>query len=61
VTVSFVPEVEETRVTVQMVFPSEATREHVIQKYGAAKGPTQTLALIIHDFAGGKRKGALKD
>jgi uncharacterized protein YndB with AHSA1/START domain len=38
VTVTFVEEGKKTKVTVRMVFPSAAAREHVAEKYGAVGG-----------------------
>jgi len=43
ITVTFVEEIRKTRVTVQMLSPSAAAREHVIKKYGADEGLKQTL------------------
>ena len=35
-----------TRLTLRMVFPTAAAREHVVQKYGAIEGGNQTLARL---------------
>lgn len=43
VTVTFAEEGKKTKVTVRMVFPSAAAREHVAKKYGAVEGLIQTL------------------
>ena len=43
VTVIFAEESGKTRLTMRMVFPSAAARDHVVQKYGAIEGAKQTL------------------
>jgi uncharacterized protein YndB with AHSA1/START domain len=35
-----------TRVTIRMVFPSAADRDHVIKEYGAIEGGKQTLGRL---------------
>lgn len=42
VTVTFAEEGGKTRLTMQMLFPSAAAREHVVNKYGAVEGGRQT-------------------
>jgi uncharacterized protein YndB with AHSA1/START domain len=46
VTVTFAEQGSKTRLTVQMLFPSAAARDHVIKKYGAAEGLNQTLSRL---------------
>jgi uncharacterized protein YndB with AHSA1/START domain len=46
VTVTFAAEGCKTRLTMRMLFPSAAVREHVVAKYGAVEGAWQTLARL---------------
>lgn len=46
VTVTFAPEGGKTCLTMQMLFPSAAAREHVVKKYGAIEGADQTLGRL---------------
>ena len=45
-TVTFAKRGDKTEVTVQMLFPSAEAREHVVKKYGAVEGLTQTLGRL---------------
>ena len=45
-TVTFAEQRDKTKLTVQMVFPSAASREHVVKKYGATEGLHQTLGRL---------------
>lgn len=40
-----------TRLTLKMVFPSAAAREHVVKTYGAIEGGKQTLARLAEQLA----------
>jgi uncharacterized protein YndB with AHSA1/START domain len=46
VTVTFDAEGGQTKVTMHMLFPSHAAREHVVTKYGAVEGAKQTLGRL---------------
>ena len=46
VTVTFAEEAGMTTLTMRMLFPSNAAREHVVQKYGAVEGAKQTLGRL---------------
>jgi pimeloyl-ACP methyl ester carboxylesterase len=46
VTVTFAEEGAKTRLTMQMVFPSAASREYVVNMYGAIEGGNQTLGRL---------------
>jgi uncharacterized protein YndB with AHSA1/START domain len=41
-----------TKLTVHMVFPSTAARDHVVQEYGALEGGVQTLERLAEHLAG---------
>ena len=45
-TVTFAAEGCQTRLTMRMLFPSEKSRDHVVEKYGAVEGGKQTLARL---------------
>ena len=51
VTVTFVEEGGKTRLTMQMLFPSAAARDHVVKKYGAIDGANQTLDRLAEQLA----------
>jgi uncharacterized protein YndB with AHSA1/START domain len=42
---------DQTKVTIRMVFPTVAEREHVIKEYGAIEGGKQTLARLSEYLA----------
>jgi len=46
VTVTFAEQGDKTRLTVRMLFPSAAARDHVVTKYGAIEGMNQTLGRL---------------
>jgi len=46
VTVTFADEAGKTRLTMRMLFPSAAARDHVVEKYGAVEGANQTLGRL---------------
>ena len=45
-TVIFADEAGKTRLTMRMLFPSAAARDHVVEKYGAVEGANQTLGRL---------------
>jgi uncharacterized protein YndB with AHSA1/START domain len=45
-TVTFAKEGAKTRLTMRLLFPSAAVREHVVKKYGAVEGASQTLGKL---------------
>jgi uncharacterized protein YndB with AHSA1/START domain len=51
VTVNFFEEGKKTKLTVQMLFPSPATREFVIKKHSAVEGLSQTLGRLEKHLA----------
>jgi uncharacterized protein YndB with AHSA1/START domain len=51
VTVTFAAEGNSTKVTMRMVFPSAAARAHVVNKYGAIEGATQTFGRLAEHLA----------
>ncbi len=51
VTVSFAAQGDKTRLDFRMVFPSAKAREHVVTKYGAVEGLTQTLGRLEAELA----------
>jgi len=51
VTVTFADEGDKTRLTMRMVFPSAAARDHVIETYGAVDGLNQTLGRFEEQLA----------
>lgn len=48
---TFEPIGEKTRLTLRMVFPTAAVREHVIKTYGAVEGGKQTLERLAEQLA----------
>jgi uncharacterized protein YndB with AHSA1/START domain len=48
VTVTFAPEGNNTKLTMQSVFPTAAERERVVREYGAIEGGKQTLERLAH-------------
>src|SRR5882724_10217009 len=46
VTVTFAEQGGKTNLTMRMLFPSAAAREHVVNKYGAIEGANQTLGRL---------------
>ena len=61
VTVTFEEHDGKTHLTMQMLFPSKAARDHVVKTYGAEEGAKQTLgrlAALLWSDEGRKRDGA---
>ena len=56
VTVTFAEQGEKTRLTMQMLFPSEESRYHFVEKYGAVEGANQTLKRLGEYLAGYRRQ-----
>jgi uncharacterized protein YndB with AHSA1/START domain len=55
-TVTFTAQGDRTELTMRMLFPSAAAREHVVTKYGAVEGAKQTLGRLagyLPQLAGG--------
>src|SRR5271170_4852569 len=50
-TVTFADRGDKTALTMRMLFPSAAAREHVIKTYGAEEGAKQTLARLREHLA----------
>ena len=50
-TVTFADRGDKTELTMRMLFPSAAAREHVIKTYGAEEGAKQTLARLREHLA----------
>ena len=46
VAVTFADEGAKTRLTMKMVFPTAAARDHVVQEFGATEGANQTLSRL---------------
>ena len=51
VTVTFAEHAGKTRLTMRMVFPSGAARDHIVKTYGADQGLTQTLERLNEHLA----------
>jgi uncharacterized protein YndB with AHSA1/START domain len=51
VTVTFIGKGGKTELTMRMLFPSAAAREHVVTKYGAVEGAHQTLDRLTEQLA----------
>lgn len=58
VTVTFTEQGGCTQLTMRMLFPSPAVRDHVAQKYGAIEGAEQTLARLAEQLGTMSRAGA---
>jgi len=61
VTVTFAEQGDKTKLTMRMLFPSAAARDHVVKNYGATEGLNQTLARLEDQLAemGGKSSSAV--
>ena len=51
VTVTFAGGGAKTNLTMRMLFPSAAARDHVVKKYGAIEGANQTLDRLAEQLA----------
>ena len=51
VTVTFAEEGRRTRITIQMLFPTAAARDHDVEKRGVVEGGNQTLARLAEHLA----------